>query len=226
DTGDWVIWLLKPERGALVNVFPIAAATKGSQGTALTDFRTLQRAGAVAVTDDGKPILDDSVMRNALYLGAELNLPVIQHAEDTRMTENAPMHAGATSFRLGMRGQPAEAEATVVERDVYLAGQIAGARLHVAHTSTDGSLKAIRRGKRTSARVSCEVTPHHFTLTDEDIRDYDTNFKMNPPLRSTSDLEAVLVALADGTLAALATDHAHHARFEKDEGLGRAAVGS
>jgi dihydroorotase len=225
DSGEWVSWLLHADRGAVVNVFPIAAATKGSKGATLTDFSALQRAGAVAVTDDGKPILEDDVMRNALYVGAELNFPVVQHAEDTRMTENAPMHEGATSFRLGMRGQPSAAEASVVERDVHLAAQIAGARLHVAHTSTADSLKAVRRGKRTKARITCEVTPHHFTLTDEDIRDYNTNFKMNPPLRSASDREAILVALADRTVDAIATDHAPHARFEKDVEFERAAFG-
>ena len=214
DTAEWVNWLRDPERGALVNVFPLAAATKGSQGVSLTDFAALQGAGAVAVTDDGKPILDDNMMRNALYLGAELNFPVVQHAEDTRMTENAPMHEGATSFRLGMRGQPGAAEASVVERDVHLAMQINGSRLHVAHTSAADSIKAVRRGKRSKARITCEVTPHHFTLTDEDVRDYNTNFKMNPPLRSSTDVETSLAALADGTVDAIATDHAPHARYE------------
>ena len=225
DTPDWIDWLKHPDRGGVVNVFSIAAATKQSQGAALTDFLALQRAGAVAVTDDGKPILDDGIMRAALYRGAELNFPVVQHAEDTRMTENAPMHAGATSFRLGMRGQSAAAEASIVERDVHLAGQIPGSRLHVAHVSTSDALKAVRRGQRTKARVTCEVTPHHFNLTDEDIRDYNTNFKMNPPLRSSGDLEAILVALADGTVDAIATDHAPHARFEKDVEFERAAFG-
>ena len=225
DTAEWVNWLRDPERGALVNVFPLAAATKGSQGVSLTDFAALQGAGAVAVTDDGKPILDDNMMRNALYLGAELNFPVVQHAEDTRMTENAPMHEGATSFRLGMRGQPGAAEASVVERDVHLAMQINGSRLHVAHTSAADSIKAVRRGKRSKARITCEVTPHHFTLTDEDVRDYNTNFKMNPPLRSSTDVETSLAALADGTVDAIATDHAPHARYEKDIEFERASFG-
>ena len=184
DSAEWVAWLRNPERGAVVNVFPIAAATRGSRGGTLTDFSALQRAGAVAVTDDGKPILDDDVMRMALRLGAELNFPVVQHAEDTRVTENCSMHAGATSFRLGLRAMPASAEATVVDRDVTLAQQIRESRLHVAHLSTADALKAVRRGKRAKARVTCEVTPHHFTLLDENVGEYDTNFKMNPPLRS------------------------------------------
>jgi len=225
DTPDWVTWLRHPERGAVVNVFPIAAATRGSKGGTLTDFSALQRAGAIAVTDDGKPILDDDVMRMALRLGAELNFPVVQHAEDTRVTENCSMHAGATSFRLGLRAMPASAEASVVDRDVNLAQQIRESRLHVAHLSTSDALKAVRRGKRAKARVTCEVTPHHFTLIDENVGEYDTNCKMNPPLRSATDREAILVALADGTVDAIATDHAPHAMHEKEVEFERASFG-
>jgi len=225
DTAEWVAWLRHPERAALVNVFPIAAATQGSRGTALTDFAALQRAGAVALTDDGKPILDDEVMRAALHLGAELNIPVVQHAEDTRLTETCSMNEGATSFRLGLRGMPAAAEANIVDRDVSLAQQIRESRLHVAHLSTSEALKAVRRGKRAKARVTCEVTPHHFTLLDESVGEYDTRCKMNPPLRSAGDREAILVALADGTVDAIATDHAPHAIHEKQVEFERAAFG-
>ena len=225
DSTDWVKWIGQSERGAVVNVFSIAAATRASKGAVLTDFAVLQSAGAVAVTDDGKPILDDNVMREALILGGELNFPVVQHAEDTRMTETCSMHAGARSFRLGLRGMTAAAEASIVERDVQLAMTIPNARLHVAHLSTADALKAVRRGKRAKARVTFEVTPHHFTLTDEDVRDYDSNYKMNPPLRSNSDLEAILVALADGTADAIATDHAPHAAHEKEMEFERAAFG-
>jgi dihydroorotase len=225
DTEEWVAWLRDPERGAVVNVFPIAAATRNSRGASLTDFAALQRAGAVAVTDDGKPILDDEVMRAALQLGAELNLPIVQHAEDTRLTETCSMHEGPTSFRLGLRGMPAAAESNIVDRDVSLAQQIRESRLHVAHLSTSDALKAVRRGKRAKARVTCEVTPHHFTLLDENVGEYDTNFKMNPPLRASSDLEAILVALADGTIDAIATDHAPHAAHEKQVEFERASFG-
>jgi dihydroorotase len=225
DSVEWIEWLRQPEREALVNVFGIAAATMGSKGVALTDFRALQSAGAIAVTDDGKPILDDAIMREALVLGGELNFPVVQHAEDTRLTEGCSMHAGAQSFRLGLRGMTAAAEASIVERDVLLAMQIPNARLHVAHLSTADALKSVRRAKRGKARVTMEVTPHHFVLTDEDMRDYDSNYKMNPPLRSASDLEAILVALADGTVDAIATDHAPHAAHEKDMEFERAAFG-
>lgn len=225
DSADWVTWLRHPERGAVVNVFPIAAATRGSSGQVLTDFSALQRAGAIAVTDDGKPILTDEVMRAALQLGAELNFPVVQHAEDTRMTENCSMHAGPTSFRLGLRAAPAAAEAAIVDRDVTLAQQIGESRLHVAHLSTSDALKAVRRGKRAKARVTCEVTPHHFTLLDENVGEYDTNCKMNPPLRSATDREAIVVALGDGTVDAIATDHAPHALHEKQVEFERAAFG-
>ena len=225
DSVEWIDWLRQPERGAIVNVFGIAAATRASKGATLTDFRALHTAGAIAVTDDGKPILEDSIMREALVLGGELNFPVVQHAEDTRMTENCSMNAGARSFRLGLRGMTTAAESTIVERDVQLAMNIPNARLHVAHLSTADALKSVRRGKRAKARVTLEVTPHHFTLTDEDMRDYDSNFKMNPPLRSAADVEAILVGLADGTVDAIATDHAPHAAHEKEMEFERAAFG-
>ena len=225
DSAEWVTWLQQAERGAVVNVFPIAAATKASKGGSLTDFRALQRAGAVAITDDGKPILHDDIMRETLRTAAAINLPVIQHAEDTRLTEHGSLNDGPTAFRLGLRGMKDAAEASIVERDVQLAQQFTGVRLHVAHLSTADALKAVRRSKRNKAHVTCEVTPHHFTLTDADIPDYDTNFKMNPPLRSASDREALLVALADGTVDAIASDHAPHAPQEKIIEFERAAFG-
>jgi dihydroorotase len=225
DSTDWVTWLQQPQRGAIVNVFPIAAATHASKGVVLTDFRALQRAGAVAVSDDGRPILSDPIMRETLRLASETGLPVIQHAEDTRMTENCSMNEGPASFRLGLRGMKTAAEASIVERDVALAQQFTGARLHVAHLSTADALKAVRRGKRSKASITCEVTPHHFSLTDEDVGDYNTYCKMNPPLRSASDREALLVALADGTVDAIATDHAPHAEHEKIIEFERALFG-
>src|SRR5579864_471244 len=225
DSPEWVTWIQQPDRAAVVNVFPIAAATHASKGAVLTDFGALQRAGAVAVSDDGRPILNDTIIRDTLRAASGLNLPVIQHAEDTRMTENCSMNESITSFRLGLRGMKTAAEASIVERDVQLAQQFAGARLHVAHLSTADALKAVRRGKRSRARITCEVTPHHFTLVDENVGDYETNFKMNPPLRSASDREAILVALADGTVDAIATDHAPHAPHEKQVEFERASFG-
>src|SRR5436190_5965439 len=163
DSSEWITWVQRSERGAVVNVFPVAAATHASKGAVLTDFRGLQRAGAVAVTDDGKPILSDDVMRETLRVAAEINLPVIQHAEDIRMTENGSMNDGPTSFRLGLRGMKAAAEASIVERDVQLAQQFTGARLHVAHLSTADALKAVRRANRARPRATCEATPQPST---------------------------------------------------------------
>jgi dihydroorotase len=225
DSPEWVSWIQQPERGAVINVFPIAAATHASKGAVITDFGALQRAGAVAVSDDGHPILGDAIMRETLRAASGLNLPVIQHAEDTRMTENCSMNDGPTSFRLGLRGMKDVAESSVVERDIQLAQQFTGGRIHVAHISTADALKAVRRGKRGKARVTCEVTPHHFSLIDADVGDYNTNFKMNPPLRSSADREAILVGLADGTIDAIATDHAPHAPHEKIIEFERAMFG-
>ena len=224
DTPEIIAWITDPARGAAVNVFPIAAATMGSQGSRLTDFRALQRAGAVAVTDDGRPILNHDLMRQALATAAQLGIPVVQHAEDTRLTADCSVNEGPVAFRLGLRGMSAKSEASIVERDVALA-ETANAHLHVAHVSTAAALKPIRRGKRNHVNVTCEVTPHHFTLTDEDIVDYDTRFKMNPPLRSAADREALLVALADGTIDAIASDHAPHAQYEKEVEFERAPFG-
>ncbi len=224
DSAEITAWMLHPDRGAVVNVFPVAAASVGSKGERLTDFRSLLRAGAVAFTDDGRPILDENLMREALRAAAQLQVPLIQHAEDTRQTAGCTMNEGPTAFRLGLRGMPASAEGDLVERDLQLAKQ-AGAHLHVAHVSTAAALKAIRRGKRNRQRVTCEVTPHHFTLLDENVGEYDTRFKMNPPLRSASDREAILVALADGSLDAIATDHAPHAAHDKQMEFERAAFG-
>jgi dihydroorotase len=224
DSPEITAWMQDPARGALVNVFPVAAATLGSQGEQLTDFRALQRAGAVAVTDDGRPILGDEMMRDALRAAATLDLPVIQHAEDTRLSAGCSMNEGPTAFRLGLRGMSAESEAAIVDRDARLA-QATGGHLHVAHISTAATIKAVRRGRRNRAHVTCEITPHHFTLIDENVGDYCTNCKMNPPLRSAVDREALLIALADGSIDAIATDHAPHAVHEKQVEFERAAFG-
>jgi dihydroorotase len=224
DSADIIAWMRDPARGAVVNVFPIAAATVGSQGEALTDYRALQRAGAVAVTDDGRPILHERIMQQALQLAAQVGMPVVQHAEDTTLTANCSMNDGLTSFRLGLRGMIADAEASVVDRDVNLA-RAANAHLHVAHVSTAAALKSIRRARKSGTRVTCEVTPHHFAMIDEDVGNYDTRFKMNPPLRSEADREAILVGLADGSVDAIATDHAPHALYEKDVEFDKAPFG-
>ncbi len=217
-------WMRDEERGAVVNVFPVAAATLGSLGEKLSDYRELKEAGAVALTDDGKPILDDHIMREALALAAKVGLPVIQHAEDTRISHGNPMNEGATSFKLGLRGQPTALEWQMVERDIRLTSQ-EGGRLHVAHVTTAKSLDMVRLGRASQVQVTAEVTPHHFLFTEENCSTYDTRYKMNPPLRSQADRRALLAALIDGTIDAIATDHAPHALFEKEVEFDKAAFG-
>lgn len=218
DSPEITRWMQSPERGASVRVFPIAAATRGSKGDALTDFAALKAAGAVAVTDDGKPILKDSVMRETLAAAARAGLTVIQHAEDTRLTQGASMNLGPVSFKLGLRGMPAEAESSLVERDIRLVAELRDAHphLHVAHTSTAGALAAIRQARRNGLRVTCEVAPHHFLLTEEHVGFYNTHAKMNPPLRSPADRDAMIEGILDGVVDAIATDHAPHAMHEKE----------
>ena len=218
DSPEITRWMQAPERGAQVRVFPIAAATRGSKGETLNDYAALKAAGAVAVTDDGRPILKDGMMREALAAAARVGLTVIQHAEDTRMTQGASMNLGPVSFKLGLRGMPPEAETSMVERDIRLVAELREARphLHVAHTSTAGALNAVRQARRTGLRVTCEVAPHHFLLTEEHVGLYNTHAKMNPPLRSAADRDAMIEGILDGVVDAIATDHAPHAQHEKE----------
>jgi dihydroorotase len=218
DTPDITRWMQSPERHASARVFPIAAATRASKGEVLNDYAALKSAGAVAVTDDGHPILKDSVMREVLAAAARVGLSVIQHAEDTRMTQGASMNLGPVSFRLGLRGMPPEAESNLVERDIRLITELRESRahLHVAHTSTAAALAAVRQARRSGLRVTCEVAPHHFLLTEEHVGLYNTNAKMNPPLRSAADRDAMIEGILDGVVDAIATDHAPHATHEKE----------
>jgi dihydroorotase len=218
DSAEITRWMLSPERGAHVRVYPIAAATRGSKGESINDFAALKSAGAVAVTDDGHPILKDSVMRETLAAATRVGLSVIQHAEDTRMTQGASMNAGPTAFKLGLRGMLPEAESSLVERDIRLVTELRDARthLHVAHTSTAAAMAAVRQARRNGLRVSCEVAPHHFLLTEEHVGFYNTNAKMNPPLRSAADRDAMIEGILDGIVDAIATDHAPHATHEKE----------
>ena len=218
DSPETTRWMLAPERNAAVRVYPIAAATRGSKGEAVNDFAALKAAGAVAVTDDGHPILKDGIMRETLAAAARVGLSVIQHAEDTRMTRGACMNAGPTAFKLGLRGMPTEAESSLVERDIRLVQELRDARahLHVAHTSTAAAIAAVRQARRNGLRVTCEVAPHHFLLTEEHVGLYSTNAKMNPTLRSAADRDAMIEAILDGVVDAIATDHAPHATHEKE----------
>ncbi len=227
DSPDVTRWMQSPDRGAHIRVFPIGAATRGSKGEAINDYAALKSAGVVAVTDDGHPILKDSIMRETLAAAARVGLSVIQHAEDTRMTQGCSMNAGPTAFKLGLRGMPPEAESSLVERDIRLVQELHDARvhLHVAHTSTAAAVAAVRQARRNGLRVTCEVAPHHFLLTEEHVGMYSTHAKMNPPLRSAADRDAMIEGILDGVVDAIATDHAPHAVHEKEVEFERAPNG-
>ena len=223
-------WMLDPARCAKVHLYAMPAVTLGSMGEHLTDFESLARAGAVGFTDDGKPVLEDHVMEAALLSAGRLGLPISQHAEDTRLTGGCSMNAGTVAFKLGLRGMTVEAESRIVERDIRLVREIAKAdgvraHLHVQHVSTGKALEAIRRAKEDGLHVTCEAAPHHFTLTDEAVGDFDTHAKMNPPLRAEMDRQAVIAGLLDGTVDCIATDHAPHATHEKEVEFERAPNG-
>jgi dihydroorotase len=204
-------------------VWPIGAASVGSQGEAIAEIAAMKEAGIVAVSDDGKPIATARLTRLVMDYCRSLDLPVIEHSEDVSLASGAVMREGVTSTRLGLRGMPAAAESVCVARDVQLA-QLTRSRLHVAHLSATGSLEQVRAAKSQGLRVTCEVTPHHFTLIDEDVR-YDSRFKMNPPLASREDREALIAGLADGAVDAIATDHAPHEPALKDVEFDRAPFG-
>ena len=202
------------ERAGLANVFPIGALTKSSEGAELAEMGEMKRAGIVAVSDDGRPVPSAGVMRRAMEYARGFDLPVVDHCEDRSLTAGGMMHEGNWSLRLGLRGHPALAEEMDALRDIALA-ELTGARVHLAHVSTRGTLEAVRRAKERGFEVTCEVTPHHWSLEDEAVRDYDTNTKMCPPLRSHDHVEAIIEALRDGTIDAIATDHAPHHADEK-----------
>jgi dihydroorotase len=203
---------------------PIAAITVGQKGETLTEMADLRDGGAVAVSDDGRCLTRSDVMRRALEYATTFDLPLIQHAEDHALTADAEMNEGAVSTRLGLRGWPRVAEDIIVARDVLLAEYV-GARYHVAHVSTLGSVRILREAKSRGIKVTAEVTPHHLLLTDQKLIGYDTACKVNPPLRETEDLLALREALADGTIDCIATDHAPHSPLEKDCELSEASPG-
>jgi dihydroorotase len=205
----------KARSHGVVRVHPIGAITREQQGRELTEMADLREAGCVAVSDDGRCVTDAGVMRRALEYARTFDLLVIQHAEDHALTEGALMHEGPIATRMGLRGWPRVAEDHIVARDVMLA-QVTGARYHLAHASTHGSVALVREAKARGLRVTAEVTPHHLTLTDEAVLGYRTACKVNPPLREAVDRDALVAALADGTIDCVATDHAPHAAAEKE----------
>src|ERR1044071_8415530 len=198
----------------LANVFPVGAITKGSKGEELAEMGEMKRAGIVAVTDDGHPVPSPGLMRRALEYARGFDLTVMDHCDDKSLAAGGVMHEGEWSLRLGLRGVPALAEESDAMRDCALA-ELTGARVHLAHVSTRGAVEAVRRAKDAGLSVTCEVAPHHWALTDAAVEGYDTNTKMNPPLRSQEHVEAILEGLRDGTIDAIATDHAPHHADEK-----------
>lgn len=212
------------ERAGLANVFPIGAITKSSDGSELAEMGEMKAAGAVAVSDDGRPVPTAGIMRRAMEYAKDFDLPVVDHCEDKSLSHGGVMHEGKISLLLGLRGMPALAEEIDTVRDIILAKET-GAHIHIAHISTKNALEAVRRAKNEGINVTCEVTPHHFTLTDSAVEGYDTNTKMSPPLRSEEHLEAMLEGLKDGTIDAIATDHAPHHGDEKALEYDRAPFG-
>ena len=216
--------LSKSHEARLANVYPAGALTKGQRGEELAEIGEMVKAGIVAITDDGQPVMNNQVMRRALEYSRLFDIPVIDHCEDRALAAGGCMNESAASTRLGLPGMSRTAEEVQVARDVMLS-RITGGRSHIAHISTSESLQHLRRARQDGIDVSCEVTPHHFILSDEDIRDYDTNFKMNPPLRTPTDVEAMLEGLRDGTIDCIATDHAPHTAIEKETTFEDAANG-
>jgi len=205
----------KAQEQGTANVYPIGCITKGLKGEILAEMGELKEGGCVGFSDDGLPVKDGEMMRRALEYANTFGAPVISHAEDLSLVAGGCMNEGSISTELGLKGIPSVAEDAMTARDIMLS-ELTGARLHMAHVSTRGSVELVRQAKARGVRVTCEATPHHFMQTDEAIRGYSANFKMNPPLRSREDLEAVRAGLADGTIDAIATDHAPHHIDEKN----------
>jgi dihydroorotase len=219
--------LARAAAAALARVYPIGAVSKGSKGELLADIAELRQAGCVAVSDDGHPVATALLMRRALEYAGMFDMPLIEHCEEPTLKGDGVAHEGFHASVLGLRGIPGAAEALGVERGVLLA-ELTGSKLHVAHMSARASIRAVRKGKEAGVRVTCEVAPHHFTLTDEALSApiaYDTNTKMNPPLRETADRDAMIAGITDGTVDAIATDHAPHHYDEKQVEFDRAPFG-
>lgn len=212
------------ERAGLANVFPIGAITKSSDGSELAEMGEMKAAGAVAVSDDGRPVPNAGIMRRAMQYAKDFGLPVVDHCEDKSLSSGGVMHEGRVSLLLGLKGMPALAEDLDAVRDIILAKET-GSHIHIAHVSTAGAIEAVRRAKNEGINVTCEVTPHHFTMTDKSVEGYDTNTKMAPPLRSEEHLEAIIEGIKDGTIDAIATDHAPHHADEKALEYDRAPFG-
>ncbi|MDZ7373842.1 MAG: dihydroorotase [candidate division KSB1 bacterium] len=216
DSRSVVEYIRERAQSQLVTVYPIAAITKGRQGEEISEMADLVEAGAVAFSDDGSAVKNTAVLRRALEYSSMFDVPIIEHCEDPYLDEGGVMNEGFVATELGLPGMPRIAEEIIVQRDLSVLGYVGG-RLHIAHVSTKGSVELIRRAKEKGLAVTAEVTPHHLSLTDEEMRRFDANFKMNPPLRTAEDVEALIEGLRDGTIDAIASDHAPHCVHEKDE---------
>lgn len=214
----------KARKESAVNVYPVGAITKGLKGEKLSEIGELKSAGVVAITDDGKPVMNSELMRRAMEYASMFDLPVISHCEDLHLSEGGVMNEGFVSTELGLKGIPNTAEDVMTARDIALS-ELTGARLHIAHVSTRGAVNLIRDAKNRGVKVTCETTPHYFTLTEKMVDGYNTNAKMNPPLRSEDDLKAIREGLKDGTIDVIATDHAPHEASEKDVEFDKAPFG-
>ena len=208
--------LMKAQKEGLVNVFPIGCITKGSLGVELAEIGILKSAGIVAISDDGVPVMDSQIMRRALEYTKMFKLPVVSHCEDKNLSKNGVMNEGQMSTMLGLRGIPRQSEEIMVSRDIMLA-HLTGGHLHVAHVSTAGSVELVRQAKKDKIHVTAETCPHYFSMTEDSVKNYDTNTKMKPPLRSSEDVAAIKRGLADGTIDCIATDHAPHTEEEKNK---------
>ncbi|MDP2104978.1 MAG: dihydroorotase [Desulfobulbaceae bacterium] len=224
DTESSISLVVSRAQGASARVYPVGAISKGSHGENLAEFAEMKRSGAVAFTDDGRPVINSQMMRRAMEYAANFDLPIISHCEEFSLSNNGAMNEGAISTRLGLRGIPCAAEEIMVYRDLALA-KLTGHRIHLAHISTKESVSLIRRAKAQGCHVTAETAPHYFTLTEEAIGLYDTFAKMNPPLRTQADVDAIIAGLQDGAIDAIASDHAPHSEMEKEVEFDQAANG-
>ncbi len=225
DNGQITEYILKKASIAdMVRVYPVGAISKGLNGKSLCEYAELKEMGAIALSDDGNPVSDSQLMRRAMEYAKGFDLPIISHCEDLNLAANGVVNEGAVATRMGLAGIPNAAESIMIMRDIAIC-ELTGSRLHIAHVSTKESVQAIRNAKKRGVKVTAETAPHYFTLTEEAIKGYNTNAKMNPPLRSSQDREAILEGLSDGTIDVIATDHAPHSYIEKEVEFDQAANG-
>lgn len=215
DSQEIINFIRERTQSGLVDVHPVAAITKGRKGEQLAPIAEMAEAGAVAISDDGTPLVNAELMRRALEYSKMFDIPILGHEEDVNLSKNRHMHEGFYSTKLGIQGIPSISEEIFIARDIMLT-EYTGGKFHVCHISTRGGVELVRQAKAKGLKVTCEVTPHHFTLTDQVVESYDTNTKMSPPLRSDKDREALIEGLKDGTIDAIATDHAPHSIEEKE----------